>query len=415
MTSGLDYLLAQSFDGLLVLFWFVAVFEVPRYGLLFALTALVPRPGPARDSVLPGRVSAVVVGHSEAHKIEKCVRALREQSRPPDEIVVLSDGSTDGMAALVSDLKRAGLVDVFHATELRSGKAAAMNMGAAVSQGDFIVFVDCDGSFDRHAMRNLLAPFVDPSVGAVAGSVLVRNARRGLLPAFQAIEYMISISLGKQAMDRLGLVSCISGAFGAFRRTAFDGVGGHDAGSGEDLDLTLSLRSAGWRIRFAPEAVCYTDVPVGVSALVRQRFRWERDAVRLRYRKHAGVMNPFSSRFSWTETAHEAEFLLFNVAAALALPVYLVWLVATYGDLAMPILVGAQTALICLDGLVFLFAAAVTPHVRAWALIPYVIGFSLFNGVFLRMVRLLAYLQEWIFRASYRDDFVPEKVNRVRT
>ncbi len=414
MNLALDYILSQSFDSLLILFWFVAIFEIPRYLILFGFTAFLPASRLADDDATLGTVSAVVVGHSEETKVERCVRALHEQSRPPNEIVVMSDGSTDGMARCIADLRRRGLIASAHATELRAGKAAGLNMGASLARGDVIVLVDCDCTFDRHAIRNILRPLADPSVGAVAGSVLVRNAHETLLTSFQAIEYMITISLGKQAMDRLGLVSCISGAFGAFRRSAFDAVGGHDAGGGEDLDLTLSLRAAGWGVRFASDAVCYTDVPSTFGKLVAQRLRWERDTIRLRYRKHVAVTNPFSPRFSWNELAHETEFLLFNVVAAVALPIYLAWLVVTYGPLAITVLLGAQLALILLDLVVFLLAASVTPHVRALSLVPFMTGFGLYYGVFMRVLRLAAYADEWIFRTSYRDSFVPQKVQKVR-
>ena len=293
MIEAVDDLRAQGLGALLALFWFVAIFDVARYLIPFVVTALLPPRRFPDDDATPRRVSAVVVGHSEEAKVDTCVRALPEQSRRPDEIVVVSDGSTGRMAAL----SRTGLVQSAHATDLRSGKAAGLNLGARVARGDVIVFVDCDCTFDQHAIRNILRPFADPEVGAVAVSVLVRNDRENLLSAFQAIESLITISLGKQAMDRLGLVSCIPGAFGAFRRTAYEDIRGYDAEGGEDLDLTLGLRAAGWEVRFAPDAICHTDVPIRRAALVRRRGQWERDAIRLRYRKHAALMNPFAPRF----------------------------------------------------------------------------------------------------------------------
>lgn len=414
MTEAYDYIQAQGFDTFLALFWFVAIFEIPRYFLLFGLTVLLPRRQPPTQDH-DQFVSVVVVGHSEEKKVESCVHALREQSRPPNEIIVLSDGSTDAMALRVRELSRRRLIDAAHVTELRSGKAAGLNLGALVSHGEIIVFVDCDCTFDRHALRNILRHFADPGVGAVAGSVIVRNPHESLLTAFQAIEYLVTISLGKQAMDRLGLVSCISGAFGAYRRSAYDAVGGYDAEGGEDLDITLSLRSAGWSVRFAEDAVCYTDVPATRAVLVRQRGRWERDAIRLRYRKHAHLMNPFSPRFSFTEWLHETEFLIFNVLAAIALPFYVVWIIATFGGMGLSILLGAQLVLMVMDFLTFVMAASVTPRVKMLPLVPYAPGFSFYYGFFMRWIRLLAYAQEWFFHSSRHDEFVPAKVQKARS
>ncbi|MFP3787151.1 glycosyltransferase, partial [Burkholderia sp. SIMBA_024] len=81
-----------------------------------------------------------------------------------------------------------------------------------------------------------------------------------------------------------------SGAFSAFRRKALDDIRGFDVGGGEDLDTTIRLRLKGWRIEYAPEAVCYTDVPTTVYQYIRQRLRWERDAIWIRYRKHVQLM-----------------------------------------------------------------------------------------------------------------------------
>ena len=411
--SALDYLLAQSGPSLLLLFWFVVLLEVPRYLLLFGATALMPRRAPERREYR-GRVSVVIAGHSEEGAILRCVRALREQSRPPDEIVVVSDGSSDRMAAVIARLLRSGEIQAAHATELRAGKSAGTNMAARLCTGDAIVNVDCDCSFDRHAIRELVRPLGDPAVGAACGTILPRNAGASVIAAFQGIEYMVSISLGKQAADRIGQVTCVSGAFGAFRREAYEGTGGLDAGGGEDLDLTMRLRASGWDIRFAHRACCYTDVPDTLRAFVRQRFRWERDAVRLRYRKHAALMNPFSRRFRLSELLHEMEFLVFNVLSAAALPFYVIWLFKTYTEFAPTVLVAAQLGLMALDLAVFLLAAAVTAHGRRAPLLAYLPGYSVFNALFMRFVRLAAYLQEWIFRASYRDAYVPTKVHRAR-
>ncbi len=72
----------------------------------------------------------------------------------------------------------------------------------------------------------------------------------------------------------------VSGAFGAFRRTALDSVNGLDVGGGEDLDVTIRMRCAGWRMGFAADAICYTDVPDTMRSFLSLRYRWEGDAMR---------------------------------------------------------------------------------------------------------------------------------------
>lgn len=416
VSDGLAFLQSQSFAGLLALYWFIFIFELPRYALSFATAAFFSKGdnGEEVDRKALGRIAVIIAGHNEEGAIEQRVRSLWEQSLPPDEIVVVSDGSTDRMTRKLNELLREGLIQRAHGTALRAGKSAATNLAKRLSSGDILVNVDCDCSFDRHALRNIVRPFADPAVGAVSGNILLRNAHATVVTAFQAIEYMISISLGKRALGMVNQVSCASGAFSAFRGEALEDVGMLDSGGGEDLDVTLRLRRAGWGIGFAHNAICYTDVPATLSTLTRQRFRWERDAVRLRYRKHIDFLNPFSRRFRVMELYHEFEFLVFNVIAAAALPFYFIWLFVTYGDLAAVILLGAQVGLVLFDFIVFALAAYATPKAETARLWPYVAGYSLFNGIFMRIIRALAYLQEWVFKASYRDNYVPDKVHLVR-
>ena len=410
--NSIAFVEAQTFAGLLAIFWFTVIFELPRYccSLLATIFMKSKQDTPAQELRSLGRVSVLIVGHNEEKAIENCVRNLWEQSLTPDEIIVVSDGSTDKMDAKL----REKCFQKAHCTDLRAGKSAGVNLAARLADGDILINVDCDCSFDRHALKHLVQPFSDPQVGATTGNIFVRNQLDTLVCAFQGIEYLISISLGRKGLALIDQVTCASGAFSAFRSKALDQVGGLDSGGGEDLDVTLSLRRAGWRIIFASEAICYTDVPSTLTAFTKQRFRWERDAVRLRYRKHNGFLNPFSKEFKTKELFHELDFLFFNVLGAAILPIYCIWLFSLYGELAIILLIGVQIVLALLDVLFLLTAAYSTPKANGLCLLPYVLGYGLFNGILMRFVRVSAYAQEWIFYASYKDQYVPDKVHLVR-
>ena len=428
LALGWEFLLGQSVGGLVWLFWFTLVLELPRYGAgVLALAATAwrqPDEAARRNRGLAGapvddarslaaRTSVVVVGYNEGGAIERCVRSLREQSVSVFEIVVVSDGSGDDMAEVTTRLVREGLVDRVVVTDSRGGKAAGINLSVLTSRGAFILNVDCDCSFDRFAIEAILEPLRDPAVGAVVGDIAPRNGHRSLVASFQAIEYLFTISVGKRLADALDQVSCASGAFSVFRRSALDGVSGFDVGGGEDLDVTLRLRSAGWRIRFAPDALCYTDVPDGFGALVRQRRRWERDAVRLRFRKHSRLLAA-SEAFSWRAAIDQWDFLIFNVVVAVVFPMYLIWLLATYGMLGLAVLVAMQIGLLALDVVVLALAGVVTGRPVFWHHLPFLPGNGLFWGYAMRLVRLWAYIEEWTLYASTQDGYVPEKVRRIR-
>jgi cellulose synthase/poly-beta-1,6-N-acetylglucosamine synthase-like glycosyltransferase len=413
--DGFTYLTSQSWESLVALFWFVIIFELPRYTITFVTAGLLlPFHRQLAAPRVRPRVTTVIAGHNEADSIERCVRALHEQSWPPDEIVVVSDGSTDAMTRRLRELRRLGLVHIVHSTDLRAGKAAAVNLAVRSSTGDIIVNLDCDCTLDRFAFENICRPFVDPHIGVVAGNIVVRNAKASFIAGYQSLEYLVILSLGKRGNNIVDTVVCASGAFSAFRKTALESVLGLDAGGGEDLDLTLRLRKAGWGVWFSPEAICYTDVPATMAAFIRQRFRWERDAIRIRFRKHSDQVAPLSSRLQTLELLHQLEFLAFDVGAAIAMPFYLVWLYSTYGDTATAILVAAQLGMFVLDILTLCLASLTMSKVLSVRYLLYMPAYSVMNSYVMRFVRLTAYFQEWIFTASYEDSYVPAKVHRQR-
>jgi cellulose synthase/poly-beta-1,6-N-acetylglucosamine synthase-like glycosyltransferase len=414
---GLDFLRAQSWIGIVQFFWFTLIFDIPRYllaiGILGGALRLAER-GRVRARTpthhAPPRVTVVVAGHNEAPSLRRCLESLREQSWQPLEVVVVSDGSTDGMAREATRCVQDGLASRALATELRAGKSAAVNLAIGAATGELIVVVDCDCSYDRFAIERIIRPLVDdPRMGAVSGDVIPRNATASLVASFQDLEYLVSISIGRRVAAVLGMVTCVSGAFGGFRRSALDEIGGMDVGGGEDLDVTLRLRGAGWRVTFVSDAVCYTDVPVRLWNLVRQRLRWDRDAMRLRYRKHRRL---FAG--SPREMLHQWESLVFDLLATAVFPLYLVWLFGVYGRDAVPLLLATQLAMMLLDLVVLCMAGLIAPHRVSLSHLLFVPGYSVFNGWVMRSVRLLAYIQEWLLFGSVRDNYVPAKVREIR-
>lgn len=422
LALGSSMLLNQSAISLVAIFWYTLLFEIPRYGFpILALAAgqfagrVGQRPGSRLAVARPVRlVSVVVVGHNEADALETCVRSLREQSHDELEIILVSDGSFDAMREVAARLVREGLATRMIATDLRAGKSAGVNLALAACRGDIIVNVDCDCSYDRFAIEELLKAFDDPAVGGACGDIRPRNGDASLIARFQEIEYLLAISVGKLVGNAFDQVTCLSGAFSGFRREALRQVGAFDVGGGEDLDVTLRLRGRGWRVAFMPAALCYTDVPVRPMALVRQRLRWERDAVRLRFRKHRAVMAPQAVRFNIAEAAHQWEFFLFNVVGSVAFPFYLAWLFTTYGDSALPILIAMQLGLFLVDGAMLFLAGLVTGQAAFRRNGVYLIGFTLFTSYVMRFVRTWAYLEEWFLCASIHDNYVPHRVRVLR-
>lgn len=427
MTSldlGFAFLLGQTTTSILTIFWYTVIFEFPRYTLPFLVAGVAMRSPDVEtlpEETLPQgladrrpRVSVLLVGHNEEGALEACVQSLHEQSLLDFEIVIVSDGSTDRMKDIARKLVKQGLATTVLATDLRGGKASGINLACTYATGDILINVDCDCSFDRHAFEYLLRPFSDPAVGAVCGDIVPRNGDASVIARFQEIEYLQSIAVGKRVANAINQVVCASGAFSAFRRTAIEDIGGFDVGGGEDLDTTIRLRVKGWRIAYAPDAICYTDVPATAQQYIRQRMRWERDAIWIRFRKHARLINPFAPSFRLSEAIHQWDFILFDVAGAFIFPVYLVWLFLQFGAFAPAILLAMQMALVAIDVLILAISAWCIGRHVFWRNLLFLPGYSVFATYIMRFVRGVAYIDEWAFSGSHRDNYTPLKVRMQR-
>jgi cellulose synthase/poly-beta-1,6-N-acetylglucosamine synthase-like glycosyltransferase len=415
LTTGLNLLAELDVSGFLGMFWYTLVIEIPRFtlGLVLVSGYSLIAPQHTRTSLSKEvSVSVLLPGHNEGSALRRAVTALREQTRKNLQLVVVDDGSTDDMAEVGRQLKAEGLLDVFVSTGLRGGKSAATNLGLTFCTGELIIVGDVDTSFDRHAIERVIAPFHDPLVGCVSGNIGVRNYTVSLIATLQAIEYAITISLGRRLSNLLGVVLIASGAFAAFRRAALATVGGWDVGPGEDAGITLKLRRAGWKVRFAPDAWALTDVPDTVTALLRQRRRWNASFVRVRLVRFRGVLDPFQRNFSWLSALGTVDMVFFHAILPVLFLSYVVSTIAYYGPYAFVVFTVVVGFYIATTGFVFMCAAVSDGAYGRISLTPYVIGYVLFRAVFMRVVTIWNYVDELLMANSYRDTFVPSKVQK---
>lgn len=412
--EALSFLASLDMKSLVLLFWYTALLEIPRYTIGALVVAAVMLWSRRRAPLDPDlTLSVVLVGHNEEKPLRTCVESLAEQTIVSDcghiQIVVVDDGSTDRMSEIASCLQREGRVDHVLRLEQRGGKSAGVNLALSVCSGDIIVISDIDTTFDRNALAELVSYFSDPRVGAVSGNLGVRNASASLMTRFQTIEYAMGFSLGRCVADALGTLSVISGAFGAFRRAAIESVGGLDVEVGEDADLTMKLRRAGWRLRFAPEANALTDVPETVSAFIAQRLRWDRGLITVWARKYRSAIDPRQSTFRIVDAVVVLDVIFFQVLLVMVFPVYLGWLCYYFGGFTATIVGATLVGYATLDFLVFIAAAGIWIRNPLW-LILYLPLYTVLQCSLVRTVRLIAIAQELIFRCSYRDPYVPRRV-----
>jgi cellulose synthase/poly-beta-1,6-N-acetylglucosamine synthase-like glycosyltransferase len=243
---------------------------------------------PARGASLPERwprVSILIPAHNEQEIIADAIQGALDQDYPDFEVIVIDDGSTD-LTAHLTAATSARLIR----HDRNRGKAAALNSGMAAARGEVIVTCDADGYLDRQALRHLVAPLADPSVGAVAGQVRLAHPR-GAFRRFQVMEYAYSQGLLKRAqLASSGSVLIAPGPVSAYRADVLHAVGGVPSDTlTEDFDLALCVIRHGLRIAYEPRAVAYTDAPRTDAELRRQRLRWGRGGLQV-FRKHRSML-----------------------------------------------------------------------------------------------------------------------------
>ncbi|NIL50777.1 glycosyltransferase [Streptomyces sp. 2BBP-J2] len=215
-------------------------------------------------------VTVLVPAYNEAKCIENTVTSLMASDHPI-EVLVIDDGSTDGTARIVEAM---GLPNVRVIRQLNAGKPAALNRGLANARYGIVVMMDGDTVFEPSTVRELVQPFGDPRVGAVAGNAKVGN-KDSLIGAWQHIEYVMGFNLDRRMYDILRCMPTIPGAVGAFRKSALEPIGGmSDDTLAEDTDVTMALHRAGWRVVYAENARAWTEAPESVQQLWSQRYRW---------------------------------------------------------------------------------------------------------------------------------------------
>ena len=197
-------------------------------------------------------VSILMAAHDEEKNLQAKLANLESLSYPSHlvEIIVVSDGSTDGTEAILRDAASAHV----HAIVLEpaQGKASALNHAAAAAIGEILVFFDVRQTIDLDALVHLVAPFADASVGAVSGELLLEAADGK--PSTEALGiYWRLEKLIRRLESNTGSVVGATGAIYAMRRRLYVPI---PAGTLlDDVLLPMQTARAGFRVLFESKAI----------------------------------------------------------------------------------------------------------------------------------------------------------------
>ncbi len=221
------------------------------------LWVVVPRPRAAPKAPLDSpQVSMLVAVHNGESCIEDKIRNALSLDYPPErfEVVVFSDGSTDGTEAILQRCKGPRVVGRTSADHI--GKAAALNRGIHACRGEIIVFSDADALLERGALRALVRHFQNPRIGGVCGQRVISSDGRILEdPQRRYIGFDSTI---KTLESRIGRLTSNDGKLYAIRRGLFRSI---PEAVTDDLYVCLSIIRQGYDFIFEPEARAAIRLP----------------------------------------------------------------------------------------------------------------------------------------------------------
>lgn len=312
------------------------IFNLRRMLFTFTILFISPRnkdpeKSPINLKDLPN-VLVLVSCRNESKIIHGLCQAISQLDYPPEkhQVVLINDGSTDGTVERME--QQAEGKPGWNVLNLPNsiGKASALN--AALKQfpfGEIVYIFDADHRPEPDSLKRAVRHFEDPQVAGVSGLTIPSNPLASPSAYYSMVENHVHRMITMRAKDRFDLAPALLGSNCGYRRTTLKECGGfRDGALLEDSDLTLAFYRAGYRVRFAEDAVARHQVPETIRGYLMQHIRWSRGFNDISNQHSIGLLR--DRRLS---LPHRIELFLFSVgyldriamagAAALTILAYL--------------------------------------------------------------------------------------------
>jgi poly-beta-1,6-N-acetyl-D-glucosamine synthase len=224
-------------------------------------------------------VSVLIPARNEEVGIKETIQSVLDTNYPHLEIIVINDGSTDSTDKVVKDFikehkqKKTGQ-EIYYKMVPNGGKAKALNLALPLATNKIVITIDSDSVMDTNTIRNMVKHFNDKRVASVAGNVVIGN-RTKPIGILQQLEYLYGFYF-KRADSLMNSVYIVGGAAAAYRRKTIMDLGGFDESIiTEDIELSTRLQDKGYHVRYAADALVFTEGPSDFEGLCNQRLRWK--------------------------------------------------------------------------------------------------------------------------------------------
>jgi cellulose synthase/poly-beta-1,6-N-acetylglucosamine synthase-like glycosyltransferase len=221
--------------------------------------------------------------------LRACLASIASQTYPNIVQVILSNDGGDQSAGEIFQEVSLGQRGWLYLFNDHRGKRGAMYSGFNVADGDIIVCMDSDTVIDSDAIRELIKPLAYDDVACTTGNVRVLNRDTNMLTRLTDLRYWLSFNLERAAQSYFGVMTCVSGVLGAYKRTVIEQIKdpwvtqtflGNPCTYGDDRHLTNLVLSCGLKSVYVTGALAETDAPDRLIVWSKQQLRWSRSFFR---------------------------------------------------------------------------------------------------------------------------------------
>ncbi|MBV9180622.1 MAG: glycosyltransferase family 2 protein [Acidobacteria bacterium] len=216
------------------------------------------RPQPITRSPFAGSLSILMVVRNEAGSLRQKLENLLALEFPSErwEIIVVSDGSSDGTAEILQSYARRAHLRIVVRSQSQ-GKAAGLNEALALSTSDLLVFTDARQAIEAHALARLTENFADPGVGCASGELMLGDPLLGESARGVGLYWRVEKKI-REMESASGSVAGATGAFYAARRELVSAI--PEETILDDVFIPMRVLEQGFRVVFDPRARAW-DVP----------------------------------------------------------------------------------------------------------------------------------------------------------
>jgi poly-beta-1,6-N-acetyl-D-glucosamine synthase len=254
-----------------ILFWasiVLVLYIYAGYPLLLVLLSRLRSAPRSFPEYLP-TVTILIAAYNEekalAGKLENTLSL--EYPRKKLQVLVAADGSTDHTVEIVRSFADRG-VELSHSVD-RAGKMAAINRAAPLAWGEILILSDANNQYNADAIKALVAPFQDKSVGATGGAKHILEGDSPLGDS-EGMYWKYESWIKKQE-TRLGCATAAAGEINALRRRLY--VPPPPDTINDDFFLMMQVLRQGYRMVYVPEAKSSERISISEVDEIERRAR----------------------------------------------------------------------------------------------------------------------------------------------